>query len=117
MRSATQWGLVCEQPQRGAVQLLAACLIPDHLHLLAKPAAAPIPRWMNSLKSYAAKVAHQHGHIGELWQPSYWDRALRADELDSAVDYILRNPVSAGYVDAVDDWPWVGTWLGKNDDG
>ena len=40
----------------------------------------------------------------------YWDRFIRDEKhFNSAVNYILENPIKAGLVKNVDDWPWVYT--------
>lgn len=44
---------------------------------------------------------------GELWQPRFFDRALRTvKEYNEKVEYIQVNPVKAGLVRRQQDWRW-----------
>jgi hypothetical protein len=54
-----------------------------------------------------------HGQAGALWQPNFHDRALRIDEDRKAVArYVIANPVRAGLVERVGDYPfWDAIWL------
>ena len=45
------------------------------------------------------------GADGELWQPRFFDRALRTvKEYNEKVEYIHLNPVRAGLVSRPEDW-------------
>ena len=47
------------------------------------------------------------GEEGELWQPRFFDRALRTVKADNEkVEYIHLNPVKAGVVSRHEDWRW-----------
>ena len=47
------------------------------------------------------------GAEGELWQPRFFDRALRTvKEYNEKVEYIHLNPVRAGLVSRPEDWRW-----------
>jgi putative transposase len=44
---------------------------------------------------------------GGLWQPRFFDRALRTvNEYNEKVEYIHLNPVRAGLVRSPQDWIW-----------
>ena len=48
-------------------------------------------------------------HTGELWQPGFFDHVLRSEE--SYVEkwqYVLENPVRAGLVKELEQWPYQG---------
>jgi REP element-mobilizing transposase RayT len=46
-----------------------------------------------------------------LWQKGYWDRFIRNQaHFESAIDYILNNPVKAGLVQTPTEWPWSGSF-------
>ncbi|MBX3054223.1 MAG: transposase [Caldilineaceae bacterium] len=48
-----------------------------------------------------------------VWQREYWDRYMRNEEhLYRAVEYIHQNPVKAGLVATVEEWPWSSAALG-----
>ena len=45
-------------------------------------------------------------HTGVAWQRNYFDHRVRPDEgLQLKTDYIRQNPVRAGLVKRVEDWP------------
>lgn len=85
-------------PQTEA-ELNALYLIPDHLHLLMAPTQVSLIKLLDRWKSYTTTVARKNFGILKLWQRSFYDHALRADEERAAVArYILENPVRAGLV-------------------
>ena len=104
------WASVLEQRTDGRVELFAACLMPDHLHLVVSPREQDILTFQQRWKSWSSKLARDAGHFGPVWQPGMWDRVCR-DEQDfvDVVAYVGRNPVAAGFVDEERDWPW--TWV------
>ncbi|SRR5581483_2284470 len=86
--------------------VLAAILMPDHLHIVATPIAdrdakvgnlsAAIKRWMRAQLQASWE-----------WQPGCFDRLLRSDEsLRDKWLYLEENPVRAGLVTRWQDWPF-----------
>ena len=52
-------------------------------------------------------INQRRGEDGELWQPRFFDRALRTvREYNQKVEYIHLNPVTAGLVSRPEDWRW-----------
>ena len=52
-------------------------------------------------------VNRLRGKEGELWQPRFFDRALRTvKEYNEEVEYIHLNAVRAGLVSLPEDWRW-----------
>jgi REP element-mobilizing transposase RayT len=103
------WDTILAQRSTERVALVAACLMPDHVHLLVRPAALDLLAFVRTWKSYTTHLARGLGHLGGLWQPGMWDRTIRdTEDLERTVAYIVNNPVTASLVDAPDDWPW--TW-------
>jgi REP element-mobilizing transposase RayT len=89
--------------------ILAWCLMPDHLHAVI--AGAPdVVAWAGVFKAQTTKDVQSLGWTGPLWQRSFHDRGLRDDgaSIERAVRYVLDNPVRAGLVMHVDDWPYWG---------
>jgi len=92
--------------------------MPDHLHLLVAPAARDIMSFVDSFKSWTTRQAWSAGVEGMIWQPSMWDRTVRDDrDFDEVADYVARNPVTAGLVEAEAEWPhtWVYWWDAERD--
>jgi REP element-mobilizing transposase RayT len=101
------WNTLLQQTVERRVQIHAACLMPDHLHLVVSPGSDEIVHWVGRFKSYTTHLARLRGWRGKLWQPSFHDRALREGEFDGVVEYVRRNPVEAGLVGEPENWPWL----------
>jgi REP element-mobilizing transposase RayT len=69
---------------------------------------------MQATKGRSARLINQHrGFSAAVWQKGYFDRALRWEEdLKVAARYIIANPLRAGLVDQIGDYPlWDAIWL------
>ena len=103
------WESVLEQRGSTRIELFAACLMPDHLHLLVSPREQDILTFQQRWKSWTSKLARDAGHFGPVWQPGMWDRVCRdQQDLEATAEYIVRNPVEASLVEVEREWPW--TW-------
>ncbi|WP_444758182.1 REP-associated tyrosine transposase [Pseudomonas sp. A014] len=100
--------------QENASRTLAWVLMPDHLHWLIELRGVTLGSLMRRFKSRSSLALHKAG-VSQypVWQPGYHDRALRREEsLQSAARYIVANPLRAGLVDHVGDYPhWDAVWL------
>lgn len=88
-------------------RLLAWCIMPNHVHVLIETMEGwPLPRIVQSWKSYSAKVINHHlGRIGTVWMSDYHDRYMRDDaHLAAVISYMHNNPVKAGLVTQAIDW-------------
>jgi hypothetical protein len=63
---------------------------------------------MHSLKSFTSnKINDLSGREGPLWEPQYYDHAIRTDdELMERVNYRLQNPVRKGLVGNFKEYPY-----------
>jgi putative transposase len=89
--------------------LTAWVFLPDHWHVICAPVyPATISLAMKSVKqSSMSAINRRRGVEGELWQPRFFDRALRTvKEYNEKVEYIHLNPVRAGLVSRPQDWKW-----------
>lgn len=84
-----------------------------HYHLVVG-GAATIPRGMQLLNGgYARAFNARHGRRGSLFEQRYTDTPMRDEaHLVATIRYLWANPVRAGLVDRVEDWPWS-TWDGS----
>ena len=98
-----------------ASQLLAWVLMPDHWHgLLAIDGSLPLSTIIQRAKGRSA-----HGfnlffqRRGSVWRDGYHDRALRSDDdFRAAARYLIANPLRAGLVKSVSDYPfWDAVWM------
>ena len=83
-------------------------IMPNHVHLLMTPFEA-VSKVMQSLKRFTAREANRMlGLTGRpFWQDESFDRLVRNDaEFERIVDYIERNPVTAGLAATPEEYPW-----------
>ena len=96
-------------------ELLAWVLMPDHMHLLVQ---------LGEIESLSTVIQRVKGLLtirlrpligdGSLWQASFHDRAVRGPgHARAAARYLLANPIRAGLVAHIGDYPfWGGVWVG-----
>ena len=96
-------------------QLLAWVVMPDHLHLLiALGTEESLSGVVQKTKSNTAReLKFCNPRIEQVWAPAFHDRALRRDEdLRDVARYLVLNPVRAGLVRRVGDYPfWDAAWI------
>ena len=100
-----------------AFEVLAYCFMPDHLHLLAGGLTddASLLRFMKAWKQQTG-YEYARQHHARLWQVGYFDHILRSDEsVLKHARYIVGNPVRAGLVRNVDDYPFARLLIGNGD--
>jgi REP element-mobilizing transposase RayT len=93
-------------------QLLAWVLMPDHWHGLVRLGGTQdLSRLIRRLKANTARALT--GHTAPVWARAFHDRALRdEDDLVAGARYLVMNPVRAGLVERVGDYPyWNAVWL------
>jgi putative transposase len=89
--------------------LTAWVFLPDHWHALCAPRyPETISRVVKSVQQSSTMAIHRRrAASGEVWQPRFFDRALRkVKEYNEKVEYIHLNPVRAGLVRRTQEWPW-----------
>ena len=95
------------EAESGAVHL-AHCLMPNHIHLVARPGPDGLSKLVHRLLgSYAQWFNTRHDQVGHVFQDRFGSRPIR-DDLDLVwlVRYVHRNPVEAGLASSPRDWPW-----------
>src|SRR5260370_20227975 len=103
-------------------QLYAACVMPDHVHLLlepqikeqdkdGKPVFWPLGELFHSIKSFTAhEINKLEGTSGQIWENESFDRMLRGDsDLEEKFHYICRNPWDNNVVSMREPYPWLWT--------
>lgn len=94
---------------------LAWVLMPDHLHwLFALRDGNDLSKTIKTFKAASARHANEFlGRNGALWQRAFYDHALRQDEdIKHIARYIIANPLRAGLVKNIGDYPlWDAVWL------
>ena len=109
--------LVLAQISRAAIEnlfeIIAYCFMPDHLHLLieGKADSSDAKRFITRAKQYSG-FYYSAALQPKLWQRYGFEHVLRDDEITLVVaKYILENPVRAGLVKRVEDYPFVGSMV------
>jgi len=101
---------------RTGFELLAWVLMADHAHcLLQLGANSSLGGAVQILKGSSARAVNCELKLsGPVWAAAYHDRAMRKeDDLRGAARYIVANPLRAGLVQRVGDYPfWDAVWLG-----
>ena len=83
--------------------------MPDHVHLLVRGRDDEC-----DLLAYACAAKQKTGFEykaqwgSRLWQPSFYDHLLRADEEVQVIRYMVLNPVRARLVEDPADYPYWG---------
>ncbi|KAB0548903.1 transposase [Pseudomonas argentinensis] len=98
----------------GLAESLAWVVMPDHLHWLVSLRQGSLSELMHRVKGRSAlQVNSRLGRRGRLWQEGFHDRALRREEdILPTARYIVANPLRAGLVKRVGDYPfWDAMWL------
>lgn len=91
--------------------LIAYCIMPDHLHLLIK---LPVERkdfsyLIREIKRLTTLEVRKsiNNPTARIWQNRFWEHTIRDEEdLQNHFDYIHFNPRKHGYVDDPIDWEW-----------
>ncbi len=109
----------------GQIHLFAACVMPDHVHLLIEPQIKSYDQDSNPvfytlteiLQPIKSVSSHkilkeqrrvlQNDNIKHLWEQESFDRVIRSEsDLVEKYDYIIGNPVSDGLVTQAKDYAW-----------
>ena len=103
--------------------LYAACVMPDHVHLLfepqvkeqdkeGKPMFWSLGEILSGLKSTTAHRINKAAKIRgvHVWEEESFDRLMRGDaDLEEKFHYICRNPWDNGVVPLTENYKWLWT--------
>ena len=111
--------------EHGQYQLYAACVMPDHVHLLFEPQIKEQDKEGNSvfwslseiLQGIKSASAHNinkaSGQKEHVWEKESMDRMIRGQsDMEEKFHYICRNPWDAGIVTQTENYPWL--WIPDN---
>ena len=90
------------------VQVLAYCLMTNHVHVVAVPATDDaLERALRPLHTrYAMRVNRWRNAKGHVFQGRFFSSVLDESYLWAAIRYVERNPVRAGMVDQAERYRW-----------
>lgn len=108
--------------QQGRYQLYAACVMPDHVHLLfepqiktedaeGKPMFWSLTELLHSIKSFTAhEINKTEAKSGAVWEKESFDRMIRSDaDCEEKFNYICQNPWGPGGVAQTEPYQWLWT--------
>lgn len=97
-----------EDEARGNTKTLAFVVMPDHVHWLMELKSETLSQCMKRIKSISSRQIK-----GLWWDEGFYDHLVRDDEnLQNVARYIVANPLRAGMVQSVRDYPlWDAVWL------
>lgn len=108
---------VVRELQRLSPMVTTYCFVvmPDHLHwLLRLNGDTALEGAVRRLKGGAARAITQAtSHTAPIWQPGFHDHAVRRDaDLRALARYVIANPLRAGLVERIGDYPlWDAVWV------
>jgi REP element-mobilizing transposase RayT len=99
----------------GRCETLCFVVMPDHLHWLVQVSPSSLlSSIVRNVKSYSGqRIRRSFSSADAIWQSGFHDHAMRRDEdLVATARYIIANPVRAGLVKRVGDYPlWDAVWI------
>jgi putative transposase len=101
-------GLVADGCRAAGVEVLAYCLMPNHVHLVVIPGTPDGLRGAlaGAHRRYTSAINRRQGWTGHLWQARFHSFPMDEAHVLAAVRYVELNPVRARLVDRPEDWPW-----------
>jgi len=102
------------------IKCLAACVMPDHVHLLIQPLPVEVAgttgvhslsEILHSIKSFSAhEVNKVMQRTGAVWMDESFDRLIRSEsDLHKTWNYIWNNPRKVGLVGSMEEYPFIWT--------
>ncbi len=102
------------------IRCYAACVMPDHVHLLIQPLPVQetgkegvysLTEILHSIKSFSAhEVNKAMKRTGPVWQQESYDRMIRSEsDLHEKWNYIWDNPRIIGLVGPMEEYPFIWT--------
>ncbi len=114
-------GFLSEAAVNAGAEILAYCLMPNHVHVILIPGDADGLRrtFADTHRRYTRAINARHRWTGHLWQGRFGSVAMDQPHLLAAVRYVTLNPVRARLVSKPEDWPWSSAraHLSGRDDG
>ena len=98
----------------GTTHTIAFVVMPDHLHWLFQlQFGQSLSRVVGIVKGRSAfYIGKKFPYVKKAWQRGYHDRAFRRMEsIKATADYVIANPLRAGLVSRISDYP---LWYQEN---
>nr|WP_320024125.1 transposase [uncultured Acetobacterium sp.] len=93
--------------ETGGFQLYAYCLMDNHIHLLIKEGEELGTSIKRITVGYVQLHNNKYGRTGHLFQNRFSSEAVEEEQyLMAVVRYIHRNPLNAGMIARLEEYPW-----------
>jgi len=101
--------IVCKACRVYRVILHDYCLMSNHFHLLIETQSENLSSFMKHINgNYAIYANKKQKRSGHFWQGRYYSRYINSDEYYyTLIRYIEQNPVEAGLVKNIKDYPYT----------
>jgi putative transposase len=93
---------------KSGTRLIAWCLMPNHVHLIAIPDQLDGLRAMlgETQRRSSARINTRNLWTGHLWQGRFGSVAMDEDYLANAIRHVSLKPARARLTPRAEDWPW-----------
>ena len=101
--------LIGEACARLPLDVLSACLMPNHIHLVLRPYRdRDLGRWMQwLLTAHVRRYHRRYGSSGHVWQGRFKTFPIQHDaHLLQVIRYVERNALRANLIVRAEDWGW-----------
>ncbi len=100
--------LMAEYTRESGTEVLAYCLMPNHVHLVMVPECEDGLRssLAEAHRRYTRQINFREGWRGHLWQERFHSFPMDESYLLSTVRYVELNPVKAKICTMPQDWRW-----------
>ena len=118
--SLAEWAIeqLLRTAAANAFDVLAYCVMPDHVHLLVQGRAddASLLRFVKAWKQQTGfEYSRRRGK--RLWQVGFYDHIMRSEEdVLKHAKYIVGNPVRAGLTKTVGEYRFAAILMGECED-
>jgi putative transposase len=101
-------GLMAHFCCEAETEVLAYCLMPNHVHFVMVPSHKDGLRASvgEAHRRYTRRINFRQGWRGHLWQERFHSFLMDENYLLSAVRYVENNPVKANLCVKAEDWEW-----------
>lgn len=100
--------LLAAARDEAGVEILAYCLMPNHVHLVVIPQhkVSLANLFKEAHRRYTRRINLAHDWRGHLWQERFHSFVMDERHLVSCVRYVELNPVNAGLCSDARSWSW-----------
>ncbi len=92
------------------VENIFYCLMPNHFHIITKQNQANgLLKFISATQfAYAKHFNHKWNRKGQMFEGRYYPKHIKDQlQLINTIKYLINNPVKAGLVEKIEDWPYT----------